>query len=122
MKYQKAGKRKRILNEDELTKVWHATVRQGYAHGTVCQLLALTGQREGEVANLRRPWINEIEQTITLPEWITRNSKEHTFPYGNIVAEILEGIPPTSACSQDVTDPRRLTALTVITFFERLIS
>jgi integrase len=89
----KAGKRKRILNDEELITVWHATVRQGYPHGTVCQLLALTGQREGEIANLRRPWINEKEQTITLPEWLTKNSKEHTFPYGNMVAEILEGIP-----------------------------
>ena len=89
----KAGKRKRILNQEELITVWHATVRQGYPHGTVCQLLALTGQREGEIANLRRPWINEREQTITLPEWLTKNSKEHTFPYGNMVAEILEGIP-----------------------------
>ena len=89
----KAGKRKRILNEDELITVWHATVRQGYPHGTVCQLLALTGQREGEIANLRRPWINEREQTITLPEWLTKNSKEHTFPYGDMVAEILESIP-----------------------------
>jgi integrase len=89
----KAGKRKRILNKEELITVWHATVRQGYPHGTVCQLLALTGQREGEIASLRRPWINEKEQTITLPHWLTKNSKEHTFPYGNKVAEILEGIP-----------------------------
>jgi integrase len=61
----------------------------------VCQLLALTGQRECEIANLRRPWINEKEQTITLPEWVTKNSKEHTFPYGDMVAEILEGIATT---------------------------
>jgi integrase len=89
----KAGKRKRILDDQELIAVWHATIRQGYPYGTVCQLLALTGQREGEIANLRRPWINEKEQTITLPEWLTKNSKEHTFPYGNMVAEILECIP-----------------------------
>src|SRR5450755_297888 len=89
----KAGKRKRILNEEERVTVWQATVRQGYPHGTVCQLLALTGQREGEIANLRRPWINEKEQTITLPEWLTKNSKEHTFPYGELVADILETIP-----------------------------
>jgi integrase len=89
----KPGKRRRILNDQELKAVWDATIRQGYPHGTVCQLLALTGQREGEIANLRRPWINEKEQTITLPEWVTKNSKEHTFPYGNMVAGILEGVP-----------------------------
>jgi integrase len=89
----KAGKRKRILNEDEFITVWHATTRQGYPYGTVCKLLMLTGQREGEIANLRRQWINEKEQTITLPEWICKNRKEHTFPYGDVVAGILESIP-----------------------------
>jgi integrase len=89
----KAGKRKRILNPEELIKVWHAAIRQGYPHGTVCQLLMLTGQRESEIANLRRAWINEKEQTITLPDWICKNGKEHTFPYCDIVAGILEGIP-----------------------------
>ena len=73
--------------------VWHATKRQGYPHGTVCQLLILTGQRRGEIANLRRPWINEKERTITLPEWATKNSKEHTFPYGDLVAGVLDAIP-----------------------------
>jgi integrase len=89
----KPGKRKRILNADEFIAVWHATTRQGYPHGTVCKLLMLTGQREGEIANLRRQWINEKEQTITLPEWICKNGKEHTFPYGDVVAGILESIP-----------------------------
>lgn len=89
----KAGKRKRVLNAEELVTVWHAAGRQGYPHGTVCRLLALTGQREGEIANLRWPWINERERLIVLPEWLTKNSKEHVFPYGDLVAEILEGIP-----------------------------
>ncbi len=89
----KARKRKRILNENELITVWHATERQGYPHGTVCQLLILNGQREGETAHLRWPWINEKERTITLPDWLTKNSKEHTFPYGELTAGILETIP-----------------------------
>jgi integrase len=89
----KIAGRKRVLSEDELKNVWRAATRQGYPFGTICQLLVLTGQRRGEIANLRRPWINEKEQTITLPEWLTKNSKEHTFPYGALVAEILETIP-----------------------------
>jgi len=89
----KAGKRKRILNDEELIAVWHATGRQGYPHGSVCRLLILTGQRVGEIANLRRPWINEKDQLITLPEWVCKNNKEHTFPYGDLVADILAEIP-----------------------------
>ena len=53
----------------------------------------LTGQREGEIANLRRSWINEKDQLITLPEWVGKNNKEHVFPYGDLVADILANIP-----------------------------
>jgi integrase len=86
-------RRKRILKPDELTTVWRAADKQGYPHGTIVQLLIAIGQRRGETANLRWPWINEKERTITLPDWVTKNSKEHTFPYGDLVAEILETIP-----------------------------
>ena len=99
-------KRKRTLNDDELRIVWRAAERQGYPHGTVCQLLAVTGQRKMEIANLRRPWINEKERTITLPEWVTKNSKEHTFPYGDLVAGILDKIPRRN----DTTSPNNHSA------------
>jgi integrase len=86
-------KRKRVLEEAELIKVWKAAAKQGYPHGAIVQLLILTGQRRGEIANLRWPWINEVEKTITLPAEVTKNSLEHTFPYSDRVAEILETIP-----------------------------
>jgi integrase len=73
--------------------VWRAAENQGYPYGTIVQLLIATGQRRGEIANLRWPWINEKEQTITLPDWLTKNHKEHVFPYNGIVAEILATIP-----------------------------
>jgi hypothetical protein len=102
----KARKRKRILGAEELIKVWHAAIRQGHPHGTVCQLLMLTGQRVSEIANLQWRWINPREQTVTLPEWLTKNSKEHTFPYGDLVAEIVENIP-----RRNVTDWRHVPEL-----------
>ena len=73
--------------------IWKSAVQQGYPHGTVVQLLILTGQRRTEIANLRRAWINAEERTITLPDWITKNGKDHTFPYGDFVAAILESVP-----------------------------
>jgi integrase len=88
-----AGKRRRVLNPEELKAVWRAAEKQGYPHGTIVQLLVATGQRRGEIANLRRPWINEKEKTITLPEWLTKNSKEFIFPYGDMVAGILDTVP-----------------------------
>ena len=89
----KAKKRKRILQPEETKIVWQAAKGKGYPYGTIVQLLQLTGQRRGEVANLRRPWINEKERTITIPDEFTKNKKEHTFPYGDLVAAILETVP-----------------------------
>lgn len=65
---QTGNKRRRVLDGHELKKVWVAAAAQGYPHGTIVQLLILTGQRRGEIANLRWPWIDAKEKTITLPE------------------------------------------------------
>ncbi len=85
--------RKRVLKDPELRKVWHAAKTQGYPHGTILQLLTLTGQRRGEIAALRWPWLNEKDRTITLPDSVTKNGREHTFPYGRMVAGVLETVP-----------------------------
>jgi integrase len=100
-----AKKRKRILKPDELKTVWKAAVGQGYPHGTIVRLLIVTGQRRGEIANLRWPWINENDQTITLPDWVTKNKKEHTFPYDGEVSKILETVPRRN--STDLLFPSR---------------
>jgi integrase len=86
-------RRKRILKPDELKKVWDAATVEGYPYGTIVHLLILTGQRKSEIANLRRTWIDQKARTITLPEWVCKNSREHTFPYGNMVAAELETVP-----------------------------
>jgi integrase len=101
-----ANKRKRVLEPDELAKVWYAAQEQGYPHGTVVQLLILNGQRRGEIANLRWPWINTRERTIKLPDWICKNKKEHIFPYGQMTADILEAVPRLN--STDLLFPSRI--------------
>jgi integrase len=88
-----AKSRKRTLSDEEIVKVWHAADRQGYPHGTVVKLLLLTGQRRGEIAWLHRPWINEKDRTVTLPEWLTKNQREHLFPLGDVAAQIIETVP-----------------------------
>jgi integrase len=88
-----AKSRHRTLSDEEIVKVWQAAERQGYPHGTVVQLLLLTGQRRGEIAWLNRPWINGTERTVTLPDWLTKNKREHTFPLGDLAAQIIETVP-----------------------------
>jgi integrase len=101
-----AGKRKRILKPEELKTVWDAAQIQGYPHGIIVQLLIALGQRRGEIANLRWPWINEKERIITLPDTITKNSKEHSIPYGDLVAAILQTVPRRN--STDLLFPSKI--------------
>ncbi len=93
LQLQTGTARKRVLDDREIAEVWRSAEGQGYPHGTIVQLLLLTGQRRGEIAGLQRPWINQKDRTITLPDWLTKNGVEHVFPYGEMVAFILEALP-----------------------------
>src|SRR5207248_11213167 len=84
---------RRTLTDVEIIKVWQAAEVQGYPYGRVVQLLLLTGQRRSEIAWLHRPWINEKHGTITLPDWLTKNSREHTLPLGDLAAQVIATVP-----------------------------
>jgi integrase len=98
-------RRRRILKPEELKSVWQGAGKLGYPYGALVQLLILNGQRRNETANLRRSWINEKERLIVLPDWITKNGREHTIPYGDLTAEILAAIPRFN--STDLLFPSR---------------
>lgn len=85
--------RSRVLSDPELVCVWRAAVHAGYPYGTIVQLLILTGQRRGEIAAIDRSFINGKDRTITFPAELVKNGREHTVPYGQMVADILETIP-----------------------------
>ena len=86
--------RERVLTDDELARVWKAAQQIGYPFGTIVQFLILTGQRRGEIANLRWEWISG--DTITLPKEIVKNSRTHAFPVGELAARIIENTPHTA--------------------------
>jgi integrase len=83
--------RKRVLRDNELTIVWRTAVEVGYPFGTALQLSTLWGTRWSETIGCRRPYINEKERLITLPD--TKNGTEFCFPYGEMSAAILDTIP-----------------------------
>ena len=74
----KAVSRERVLDDAELRQVLAACRTDG-VYGRFVRLLALTGQRRGEIAALERAWINPEAQTITLPKQKTKNHRDHTF-------------------------------------------
>ena len=83
--------RERVLTDDELVRVWKAATEIGYPFGTIVQLLILTGQRRGEIANLRWDWINE--DMVTLPKEIVKNNRTHTFPIGSLAVRLIQDTP-----------------------------
>ena len=93
----KSPPRERVLSDAELVKVWHCASTYPFPFGAVVRLLILTGQRRGEIGLLRWHWIDEQKRTITLPAEFTKNRRSHTLPYGQMVADILAGLPRTSS-------------------------
>lgn len=82
--------RERVLADDELKAVFTTAANTSYPFGPIISLLVLTGQRRGEIAALRWEW---IEETITLPASITKNKRQHSFPYGQAVKDVLASLP-----------------------------
>ena len=82
--------RTRVLSDKEVVAVFNAAGELGYPYGPIVQLLMLTGQRRGEIAAVRWSYIDPEKRLITLPADLVKNSREHTFAYGDLAAGVLE--------------------------------
>jgi integrase len=85
----KCKSRKRVLSDGELAEVFRIAFEGTDAFSHIVTLAILTGQRRSEIASLPRSWCNPRERLITLPDHITKNGVEHTFPYGDFVEQVL---------------------------------
>lgn len=94
--------RSRVLSDDELRAVWERAGGYGYPFGEIVKLLILTGQRRGEITNLRRSWIEG--DVVTIPPEIVKNGREHALPIGGMARSVIEGIPDRT----DLFFPSRL--------------
>jgi integrase len=81
--------RKRILTDEELVKVWHATFGIDTDFGEIVRLLILLGQRRSEIAGLRDSYYSEDEKLLLLPGEIIKNGRSHSLPVGPLAADIL---------------------------------
>jgi integrase len=84
--------RDRVLADPELRRVWLAAEQIGAPYGVIVQLLALTGQRRGEVAGMRWDEL-DLEQCLwTLPAERTKNKRRHEVPLPPQAVEIIKGL------------------------------
>ena len=72
MQIAKRPSRDRVLTDQELAAVYAAALSGDDSFSHIVALLVLTGQRCTEIGSLRWEWINEKDQTITLPASFTQ--------------------------------------------------
>lgn len=82
--------RERVLTDAELARIWNAAGDDTF--GQIVKLLILTGQRRGEIAQLRASMVGK--DTITLPATLCKNRRSHTFPLGGFARTFLDPILP----------------------------
>lgn len=97
----KLPNRARVLTDAELKSIWEATA-EPTIHNTIVRLLMLTGQRKGEIAQLRPEYYSHNQQTICLPSEVTKNGREHCFPIAALASNII-----FTASSQSLLFPAR---------------
>ncbi len=87
--------RDRVLSDAELVAFWKATGELAFPWGPYLRVLALTGQRRGEVAAMR--WrdvrLDGDEPLWTLPREATKADRRHDVPLSDQVVAILRALP-----------------------------
>ncbi len=91
----KFNKRDRVLNDDELNKIWAGANKMAYPFGKIVQLLILTGQRLGEVSAMRWEDIDLENLVWTITAANNKSGTEHKVPLSDIVVTLLRSLPRT---------------------------
>jgi integrase len=89
--------RDRILNDDEVRRVLSAAGEIAYPHGSVVQLLLLTGQRLGEVSGMKWSEVDLDKKEWNLPAERCKNGKPHTVPLSDAAVAIIKSAPHIDA-------------------------
>jgi len=78
--------RERVLIDMELARLWKTAGDNTF--GKIVKLLILTGQRRGEIAQLKGSMIGL--DTITLPATLCKNRRAHIFPARELARTFLD--------------------------------
>lgn len=85
--------RERVLSMKELQAIWDATSEMGYPFGNMYRMLILTGQRKGEIANLRRAWIVLDLNSIEIPASDYKTKRPHLIPFSELTQKLVADLP-----------------------------
>lgn len=87
--------RARTLSTKELKSLWRTPRHVQTRLYSIMVLCLLTGQRRGEIAQLRAVEIDYELRVITIPADRAKNHRPNTIPYGDLTASVLERLPTT---------------------------
>ena len=82
--------RDRVLEDDELGRIILAARHIGEPYGGIVELLALTGQRREEVAQMRWEELDLAQRVWTIPKSRTKNAKAHIVHLSNQSLTVLK--------------------------------
>lgn len=87
--------RDRVLNDDEIKRIWCSSEEMGYPYRDFIRLLMLTAQRRSEVAEMRWSEVDLAGAVWEIPGQRTKNKKTHTLPLSSAAVKILAELPRT---------------------------
>jgi integrase len=92
-----APKRERVLSDAELAAVWKAALVMPPPFGRIVRLLALTGQRKAEVAEMTWNELSDDLSIWTIAPNRTKNGAQHVVPLAAPAVAILREMPRIEA-------------------------
>ena len=97
MKAEVAGRRERVLTNDELRRLWHNLSDNRFSE--IVRLLLLTAASRNEIGNLQWSEIDLKRSLITLPPERTKNGRQHELPLSQQALAIIERQPRRNSSS-----------------------
>jgi len=92
----KRRRRQRTLSDGELRIVWQAAGEMGYPYGPFFRLLILNGQRESQVAHMRRAEVDFEKRLWLAPPANVKGDRPHEVPLTPKAVELLVSLPEWS--------------------------
>lgn len=86
--------RRRVLSDEEIVALWHASVKAEWPWGPYVRMLLLTMQRRREVAEMDWSEVDLAAKIWTLPGERAKNDEEHVIPLTDLAVNELELLDP----------------------------
>ncbi len=96
--------RDRVLSDEELAEIWHASEAVNQPFGQFFRLLILTGQRRSEVAGMTWAELDRASSAWTIPGARAKNGVAHIVPLSEAVLAELDRLAQSGAASDELQE------------------